>query len=278
MTVTVTAFYRFVTIAQPADLQASLSALGEGLGIRGTILLAPEGINATISGTADAIAHVLARLREDPRFGGMASKDSVAPEHPFQRFKVKLKPEIVTFGVPEANPADRAGTYVAPQDWNALIQDPDVFVLDTRNTYEVKIGTFPGARDPGTRSFRQFPDYVKANLDPKRQKKVAMFCTGGIRCEKASAYLLGQGFEQVYHLEGGILKYLETMPAAESMWQGECFVFDERVALLHDLGPGQHEICPACGQPVPKTGHLASQQPPSPCPECGGQTAPPLAR
>ena len=252
MTITVTAFYKFAAIEDPPALKARLLDLGQTHAIKGTILLAPEGINATVSGPDASIRHLLGWLRADPRFAGLVSKESFAATHPFQRFKVKLKAEIVTFGVPDANPAKRAGTYVAPAAWNALIQDPDVAVIDTRNAYEVAIGTFEGARDPATGSFSQFPDYVAANLDRTRHKKVAMFCTGGIRCEKASAYLLTQGFEQVYHLEGGILKYLETVTPEESLWRGACFVFDARVALEHGLTPGGFALCPACGHPVPE--------------------------
>ena len=273
MTITVTAFYRFAAIEDTPALKARLLELGQAHAIKGTILLAPEGINATVSGSDAGIRHLLAWLRADPGFTGLVSKESFAATHPFQRFKVKLKAEIVTFGVPQANPATHAGTYVAPQAWNALIQDPDVAVIDTRNAYEVAIGTFEGARDPATRAFSQFPDYVAANLDPKRQKTVAMFCTGGIRCEKASASLLTQGFEEVYHLEGGILKYLETVPPEESLWRGDCFVFDERVALEHGLTPGGFVLCPACGHPVQGAGpaepHVMTSQTGS-CPNCSG--------
>jgi len=178
------------------------------------------------------------------------SKESYADEIPFGRLKVRLKREIVTLRRPEADPSRRVGTYVRPQDWNALISDPDVLVLDTRNAYEVGLGTFRGAVDPVTQSFGEFPDFVAANLDPTRHKRVAMFCTGGIRCEKASAYMLSQGFPEVYHLEGGILKYLETIPPEQSLWQGECFVFDERVALEHGVKPGTHVMCRRCGSPV----------------------------
>jgi UPF0176 protein len=269
MTTTVTAFYKFVTIDDGAALKSRLLKLGRINAIRGTILLAPEGINATISGPGEAIAHVLAWLRSDPRFADLIAKESYAPEHPFQRFKVKLKREIVTFGVPEADPAKRAGTYVPPAAWNALIQDPDVAIIDTRNAYEVELGTFAGAQDPGTKSFREFPDFVKAKLDPKKQKKVAMFCTGGIRCEKASAYLLTQGFDEVYHLKGGILKYLETVPPDESLWRGACFVFDERVALEHDLAPGPYDLCEICGHPVSKSDLDAPELGGGvPCPNC----------
>ena len=252
MSFTVTAFYKFVTIDDPVAFRPEVLDACRANGIVGTVLLAHEGINGTLTGSADAISAFLAWLRGDDRFGDLVSKESHAEKQPFGRLKVRLKREIVTLGRPEADPSRRVGTYVKPQDWNALISQDDVVVIDTRNAYEVRIGTFEGARDPGTRTFRQFPGYVKANLDPARHKRVAMFCTGGIRCEKASAYMLAQGFEQVYHLEGGILKYLESVPPQDSLWRGECFVFDERVALGHGVTLGTHVMCPACGGPTLK--------------------------
>lgn len=250
MPVTVTAFYKFVAIADPPGLRADLLAFAHERDIKGTILIAPEGINATVAGSDSAIRELLAHLRADARFADLVSKESYADALPFARMKVRLKREIVTLRRPEADPTARVGTYVAPGDWNALISDPDVLVLDTRNAYEVAIGTFKDAVDPETRSFGEFPEFVAANLDPEKHKRVAMFCTGGIRCEKASAYLLAKGFPEVYHLEGGILKYLETVPPEESLWQGECFVFDQRVALEHGVMPGTHTMCRACGAPV----------------------------
>jgi UPF0176 protein len=250
MTVTVTAFYKFVAIADGELLRSRLLAKCGESGIRGTILIAPEGINATVAGSDAGVRGLLEVLRADPRFSDLESKQSFAETPPFQRLKVKLKREIVTFGVPEADPSLNAGSYVDPQDWNALIQDPDVVVIDARNAYEFAIGTFARAVDPKTRAFSEFPAFVAAELDPKTQPKVAMFCTGGIRCEKASAYMLGRGFREVYHLRGGILKYLETVPRAESLFHGECFVFDERVALDHGVVEGMHRLCPACGYPV----------------------------
>jgi UPF0176 protein len=250
MSVTVTAFYKFVAIADPPALREELLAVARAHGIKGTILIAPEGINATIAGPGAGIRQILVHLRADPRFAGLVSKESYAEAMPFARLKVRLKREIVTLRRPEADPSRHVGTYVKPQDWNDLIADPDVTVVDTRNAYEVGIGTFEGALDPATRSFSEFPDFVAANLDPARHKRVAMFCTGGIRCEKASSYLLSQGFPEVYHLEGGILKYLETVPPEQSLWQGECFVFDERVALEHGVKPGSHAMCKRCGAPV----------------------------
>ena len=250
MSVTVTAFYKFVAIADPPALRTELLGVAQGQDVKGTILIAPEGINATIAGPDSGIRRVLAHLRADPRFADLASKESYAEQIPFGRLKLRLKREIVTLRRPEADPARRVGTYVRPENWNALIADPEVVVIDTRNAYEVGIGTFRGALDPATRAFSEFPDFVAANLDPAKHKRVAMFCTGGIRCEKASAYLLSQGFPEVYHLEGGILKYLETVPPEESVWQGECFVFDERVALEHGVRPGSHVMCEQCGAPV----------------------------
>jgi UPF0176 protein len=233
-----------------ADKQQPLLDYCNERGVRGTILLAEEGINGTIAGEEEAIADVLAFLRSDPRLADLEHKESIADAPPFDRMKVRRKREIVTLGVPEVDPTEQVGTYVSPEDWNKLISDPDVVLIDTRNQYEVSIGTFKGAQDPQTRSFRQFPEYVQTHLDPNRHKKVAMFCTGGIRCEKASAFMLAQGFEEVYHLKGGILKYLEEVPAEESLWEGECFVFDQRVAVQHGLDLGTHDMCASCGHPI----------------------------
>ena len=250
MTFSVSAFYKFVAICDCEGLRKELGALCCSLGIKGTILLASEGINGTVAGSSEAIDTLEAALRADARFAGLETKRSSARDAPFQRLKVKVKREIVTFGVPEADPASLAGTYVDASDWNALIASPDVTVIDTRNAYEVAVGTFQGSLNPGTSAFNEFPDYVRANLDPAKHAKVAMFCTGGIRCEKASAYLRSQGFETVFHLRGGILKYLETVPPEESLWRGECFVFDERVTLQHGLDQGGHTLCAICGHPV----------------------------
>lgn len=250
MTLVVATFYKFVNLPDCAKLRHPLQAHCQAENIRGTILLAPEGINGTIAGTRSGIDSVLAWLHTDPRFADLEHKESTAEGFPFERLKVRLKREIVTLGIPEANPNQQVGVYVDPQDWNHLISDPDVLVIDTRNQYEVNIGTFKGAKNPETHSFRQFPDYVQQQLDPQKHKKVAMFCTGGIRCEKASSFMLSQGFEQVYHLKGGILKYLEEVPAEESLWQGECFVFDQRVAIQHGLESGTHEMCRSCGHPI----------------------------
>lgn len=248
------ALYKFVSLPDYKALQAPILAECQKHNIKGTLLLAEEGINGTIAGLPDDIRNVLDYLRQDPvfkqRFADLEHKESYADEHPFYRMKVKLKKEIVTMGVPSVNPNNTVGTYIKPEDWNALISDPDVILLDTRNDYEVHIGTFKGAVDPKTTTFREFPKFVEQNLDKTKNKKVAMFCTGGIRCEKASSFMKEQGFEEVYHLQGGILKYLETVPEAQSLWQGECFVFDQRVAVKHGLEVGDYDQCYACRMPL----------------------------
>lgn len=250
MSLVVATFYKFVRLADAAVLRQPLLDLCQFHQIKGTILLAMEGINGTIAGNRAAIDAVLAFLRADPRLADLEHKESSSQDFPFDRMKVRLKQEIVTLGVPAADPSQQVGTYVSPEEWNALIADPEVLVIDTRNQYEVAIGSFQGAVNPHTHSFREFPDYVRNHLDPAQHKKIAMFCTGGIRCEKASAFMLHQGFEQVYHLKGGILKYLEQVPIEASLWQGECFVFDQRVALQQGLEPGSHEMCRSCGRPI----------------------------
>ena len=248
------AFYKFVELPDFADLRAPLLAVCETNRVKGLVLLAAEGINSTIAGPAAAVHAVLDYLKQDPRLADLQHQEAWSAKSPFYRMKVRLKREIVTLGVPSVNPSRMAGTYVKPQDWNALISDPDVVVLDTRNDYEVGIGTFTGALDPAIQSFAQLPDWISQNaaLNPASGKKpkVAMFCTGGIRCEKSTAYLRAQGFDEVYHLEGGILKYLETVPESQSLWQGQCFVFDERVSVGHGLVPGHHGLCRACRQPL----------------------------
>jgi len=246
----VAAIYKFVQLNDCAALREPLLAQCNASGVMGTLLLAEEGINGTIAGTRSGIDQVLAYLRSDARLSDLEHKESCADYPPFYRMKVKLKKEIVTMGVPGINPTEQVGQYVKPQDWNALISDPDVLLIDTRNDYEVDVGTFKGAVDPRITTFRDFPEYVKNNLDPKKQPRVAMFCTGGIRCEKASAYMMQQGFSEVYHLQGGILKYLENIPAQESLWQGECFVFDQRVAVGQGLTPGHYELCYGCSRPI----------------------------
>jgi UPF0176 protein len=253
MTQVIAAFYKFVTLDDYIDRRQPLLKLCHHHHIKGTILLAAEGINGTISGTRSSIDAIFADLKADPQFADLAHKESIATKSPFDRLKVRLKQEIVTFGVPTIDPTNLVGTYVKTQDWNALIADPDVLVIDTRNQYEVEIGTFAGAIDPHTDSFTEFPAYVAAHLDPQQHKQIAMFCTGGIRCEKATSYLLSQGFDRVYHLEGGILKYLAEIPAAQSQWEGECFVFDDRVAVTHGLSAGTYQLCWGCGNPISPT-------------------------
>ncbi|MBV9386313.1 MAG: rhodanese-related sulfurtransferase [Chroococcidiopsidaceae cyanobacterium CP_BM_ER_R8_30] len=251
MTQVVAAFYKFVSLPDFAEKRHSLLSHCQAQGVRGTILLAAEGINGTIAASShDTIDFVLSFLRSDPRLADLEHKESYAELPPFDRMKVRLKSEIVTLGLLEINPNQQVGTYVSPKDWNALISTPEVTVLDTRNDYEVSIGTFKGARNPKTASFRQFPNYVCNQLDPSKHKKIALFCTGGIRCEKASSFMLNQGFQEVYHLKGGILKYLAEVPATESLWQGECFVFDQRVAVSHGLAIGTYTICQNCGRPI----------------------------
>ncbi|MEC4816114.1 MAG: rhodanese-related sulfurtransferase [Scytonema sp. PMC 1069.18] len=250
MTIVVAAFYKFVRLPDFAEKQSPLEDVCQECGVKGTILLAPEGINGTIAGSRSAIDSVLSFLRSDSRLGDLEHKESFADTPPFERMKVRLKKEIVTIGLPGVDPNERVGTYVNPKDWNALISDPEVTVIDTRNDYEVTIGTFKGAKNPQTISFREFPEYVRHHLDPKKNKKVAMFCTGGIRCEKASSFMLSQGFGEVYHLKGGILKYLEEVPESESLWEGECFVFDQRIAVGLGLELGTHDMCPSCGHPI----------------------------
>ena len=248
------ALYQFVDLPDCATLRAPLQALCDEQGVRGMLLLAPEGINGTIAGKPDAVHAVLTWLRSDARFAALQHKEAPTERQPFYRMRVRLKREIVTLGVPGLNPARNAGTYVKPEDWNALIDDPDVVVVDTRNDYEVGIGTFERAVNPHTKSFAEFPAWVAAQSQPggvlAGKPRVAMFCTGGIRCEKSTAFLKSQGFEEVFHLEGGILKYLETMPEQDSRWQGDCFVFDERVSVGHGLAPGHHQLCRSCRMPL----------------------------
>ncbi len=246
----VVALYKFVNLDDYRALREPLLEHCRALGLKGSLLLAHEGINGTVAGDRSGIDGLLAWLRRDPRLADLDWKESQAPAQPFQRMKVKLKREIVTLGVDGVDPNQVVGTYVAPRDWNAVLQDPDVLVVDTRNGYEVAIGSFEGAINPETESFRDFPEWAATHIDPQRHKKVAMFCTGGIRCEKASSYLRQQGVDTVYHLRGGILKYLEEVPEADSLWRGECFVFDDRVAVGHGLRPGAHGMCHGCGHPV----------------------------
>ncbi len=248
--IVVAALYKFVSLPDFHDLREPLLDRCLALGIRGTLLLAEEGINGTVAGSREAIDSLLAQLRADPRLADLSHKESYDEAQPFYRMKVKLKKEIVTMGVPDIDPNQVVGSYVKPKDWNALISDPEVVLIDTRNDYEVEIGSFKGAVDPKTKSFREFPDYVRQHYDPSKHKKVAMFCTGGIRCEKASAFMKQEGFDEVYHLEGGILKYLEEVDEASSLWQGECFVFDNRVSVKQGLQPGHYELCHGCRRPI----------------------------
>jgi len=268
----VATLYKFVTLPDYADKQDPLVSYCLAQGVKGTILLALEGINGTIVGSRQAIDGVLAFLRADPRLADLEHKESYTNIPPFERMKVRLKKEIVTLGLPEVNPNEQVGTYVSPQEWNDLITNPEVMVIDTRNDYEVNIGTFKGAKNPKTKTFREFPEYVNQELDPNQHKKVALFCTGGIRCEKASSYLLAQGFAEVYHLKGGILKYLEEVQPEESLWEGECFVFDERVAVGHGLEKGSYEMCGGCGRPISPAEKTSPQyQPGVSCPYCFGE-------
>lgn len=246
----VCALYKFVALENYQSLQEALLDTMKNAGVRGTLLLAREGINGTIAGTREGIDQVLTHLQQDPRLADLDYKESFNEHIPFNRAKVKLKKEIVTMGVEGIDPRHVVGTYVKPEDWNALISDPDVLLVDTRNDYEVEIGTFKGALNPNTTTFREFPAYVKEHLNPEQHKKVAMFCTGGIRCEKSTAYLKEQGFDEVFHLQGGILKYLEEVPEENTLWEGECFVFDERVAVNHQLEKGQYDQCHACRHPI----------------------------
>ncbi len=246
----VCALYKFVRLENYQNLKAPLLSHMENQQVRGTLLLAHEGINGTVAGSQAGINSVLEFLQNDERLSPISYKFSYHQNNPFQRTKVKLKKEIVTMGVEGIDPLQVVGTYVKPKDWNALISDPEVLLVDTRNDYEVEIGTFENAVNPNTENFREFPEYVKNNLDKNKHKKVAMYCTGGIRCEKSTAYMKEQGFEEVYHLEGGILKYLEEVPSEETMWQGECFVFDGRVAVNHNLEQGSYDQCFACRHPI----------------------------
>lgn len=248
--IVVAALYQFVSLPDYEALREPLLNECQEKGIMGTLLLAAEGINGTVAGTREGIDSLLAYLKQDVRFAGIEHKESFYAEMPFYRMKVKLKREIVTMGVEGIDPNHIVGTYIEPKDWNDLISDPEVTVVDTRNYYEYAIGSFKGAQDPKTTTFREFPDYVKTHLDPEKNKKVAMFCTGGIRCEKSTAYLKEQGFDEVYHLKGGILKYLEEVPKEQSLWEGECFVFDNRVAVDHDLEKGRYDQCHGCRHPI----------------------------
>jgi len=249
-----TAMYHFVSLPHFKTLREPLLQFCVSRKIKGTFLLADEGINGTVAGTEKFILELLNYLKTDPLFEGnfknLSHKESWSDKHPFYRMKVKLKKEIVTLGVPGVSPTKVVGQYVKPQDWNSIISDPEVILIDTRNDYEYAIGSFKNAINPKTNTFREFPEYIKTHFDPKKHKKVAMFCTGGIRCEKASSFMMSEGFDEVYHLEGGILKYLEEVKPENSLWQGECFVFDQRVAIKHGLEVGGYDQCYACRYPL----------------------------
>jgi UPF0176 protein len=248
--IVVAALYKFVALPDFEAIREPLLMFCQSQGIKGTLLLAREGINGTVAGTRPAVNALLDYLRQDPRLADLEHKEAFDDEQAFYRMKVKLKKEIVTMGIEDIDPTQDVGTYVEPAAWNALISDPDVLLVDTRNYYEYNIGTFEGAINPNTTSFREFPAYVAEHLNPSVHKKVAMFCTGGIRCEKSTAYLKQQGFSEVYHLKGGILKYLEEVPEEQSLWRGECFVFDNRVAVNHRLEKGIYDQCHGCRHPI----------------------------
>jgi UPF0176 protein len=268
------ALYKFVELNDYEKIREPLYQTLIDNDVKGTLLLAREGINGTICGTREAIDNVLAYLRSDDRFADIDHKESPSDEQAFYRTKVKLKKEIVTMGVDWVDPKNTVGTYVEPEKWNDLISDPEVLVIDTRNEYEYAVGTFEGAVNPKTDTFREFPEYVKEHLDPEKHKKVAMFCTGGIRCEKSTAYLKEQGFDEVYHLKGGILKYLELVPEDTSRWNGECFVFDQRVTVKHGLEQGEYDQCYACRMPITKEEMQSEHyQKGVSCPHCFDQTS-----
>ena len=267
--IVVAALYKFTRFADFEQYREPILNTMLDNDVKGTLLIASEGINGTISGSRQGIDNVLEYLRTIEAIGSFVFKESYTSDQPFYRTKVKLKKEIVTMGVENIDPLQSVGRYVKPTDWNALISDPEVILIDTRNDYEVQIGTFKNAVNPKTETFREFPDYVAKELDPSKHKKVAMFCTGGIRCEKSTAFMREQGFEEVYHLEGGILKYLEEVPVTESMWEGDCFVFDNRVSVNHNLEKGDYDQCFACRMPIT----IADQQSPAyikgeSCPHC----------
>ncbi len=253
----VCALYKFVNLPQYKEIQRPLQAKMIENQVKGTLLLAQEGVNGTISGSRSGIDAVLEWMQTIPEFSPIDVKEASTSQLPFKRSKVKLKQEIVTMGVTGIDPKRSVGTYVAPQQWNDLINDPEVILVDTRNHYEISVGTFNNAINPKTTNFREFPQYVKQNLNPEIHKKVAMYCTGGIRCEKSTAYLKQQGFEEVFHLKGGILKYLEEIPEEDSLWQGECFVFDERITVNHQLEKGSYDQCYACRLPISEEDKLS---------------------
>ncbi|MDO5647606.1 rhodanese-related sulfurtransferase [Paracoccus sp. (in: a-proteobacteria)] len=268
----VAALYHFARVPDPVAVQGPLLDLCNAKDICGTLLVAPEGINGTIAGSRAGLDAVLAHIRALPGFAGLEWKESTATDQPFGRMKVRLKREIVTMGQPDVDPTASVGHYVDAADWNELISAPDVVVIDTRNDYEVDIGTFQGAVDPRTRTFRDFPAWWQDNAHRFHNKRIAMFCTGGIRCEKSTNYLISQGVDQVFHLKGGILKYLEDVPEQDSLWQGECFVFDRRVSLGHGLVQGDYELCHACRRPLaPADKTRPEYEPGVCCHRCAGE-------
>lgn len=267
--IVVAALYKFASLPDYREKKTPLLQHCIKNGIKGTLLLASEGINGTVAGTRAGIDSLLAYIKSDPRLSDLEHKESYCDNQPFYRTRVKLKKEIVTLGVPGIDPTTAVGTYVDPHDWNQLISDPDVLVVDTRNNYEVGIGTFKNAINPETTTFREFPEFVQKKLKADKDKKIAMFCTGGIRCEKSTAFMLQQGFKNVFHLKGGILKYLEEVPATDSLWEGECFVFDNRVAVNKDLSPGGFDQCHGCRNPLSAADKQSPQYSPGVhCPHC----------
>ncbi len=257
--VTVCALYKFVALPDYQQLRLPLKSEMDRLSVRGTILLAQEGVNGTVAGNNGDVLALLDWLKKDTRLYDLEVKTSVAPEMPFKRGKVKLKKEVVTMGVEDIDPRYSAGTYINPKQWNDLISDPDVTVIDCRNDYEIEVGKFKGAINPDTTNFRELPKFLDETLSPDKHKKVAMYCTGGIRCEKSTAYLKQKGFEEVYHLKGGILKYIENVPEEDTLWDGECFVFDERVTVNHQLEKGRYDQCHACRIPITEEDKLLKQ-------------------
>ena len=277
MTQTVATFYRFTKLPDSADWQTRLEAECKTHEVNGTIILATEGLNATVAGSKAGIAAVLELIRGDARFAGMPHRECETERETFHRLRIIIRPEIVTLGDPSVNPNDAAGEYVSPEDWNALISDPEVLLIDTRNDYEVELGTFKNAINPDTAAFGEWDAFVQHNLNGDKQQKVAIFCTGGIRCEKASAHLLKEGFENVYHLQGGILKYLQETKPDESLWEGECFVFDHRVTVVHGLERGTCEICFGCRWPLtPEDLASPAYEPGICCPRCKDTLTPEL--
>ena len=276
---TVAAFYQFASLNNILSLQTELKKLCQRNEIFGTILLASEGVNGTVAGKQSSINCLFKWLREQPSFNEIQVKYSNSDSQAFNRLKVRIKKEIVTMGKTDINPNNVVGTYIKPENWNDFINDPETLIIDTRNDYEIAIGTFKNSTNPQTQSFREFPDWVKTELDTlpdnKRPKQIAMFCTGGIRCEKASSYLVQKGYENIFHLEGGILKYLETIPETDSTWLGDCFVFDQRVSVEHGLAPGKYKMCHACRLPLaPEDLKSKNYQPGVSCPKCYGSHTP----